>query len=245
MNAKSQFEIETAIQDWRRAFKCDKSLSADNIDEFESHLRDAIDDLMEEGLGSEEAFAMATKRLGVTATPNEDAATTLPESIAPLPPWIETLKWAICGAVSLSAAPFLLQQFHALAFESGFQSVQAGVPLSLAVFTQSAAVFFSLMLIAFTVQSVRANRNISGVIQSLARIMLLVIIGFLLIEYTRTSVYNPLPSGEPSTIYWCHAMTLQLLNVIAPLIFLLTCFGCAIWFRDLVLFHARDEPRTA
>jgi putative ABC transport system permease protein len=54
--SKQPFSIEQAITEWRSNLKRHQGLEPGHIEELESHLRDKIDDLREQGCSDEEAF---------------------------------------------------------------------------------------------------------------------------------------------------------------------------------------------
>jgi ABC-type antimicrobial peptide transport system permease subunit len=58
------FELEKAIQAWRKQMAADPSLEPGYIAEIESHLRDKIDDLTARGRNQQEAFEEAVRALG-------------------------------------------------------------------------------------------------------------------------------------------------------------------------------------
>lgn len=58
------FEVEREIGEWRGRLAVSGNLPEDRLEELESHLRDAMDDLQERGLDSEEAFLIALRRIG-------------------------------------------------------------------------------------------------------------------------------------------------------------------------------------
>lgn len=58
------FDMNTAIQQWRDFLQQHDSLSTDDIDELEDHLRNQSDALENAGLDEEESFFIAVKRLG-------------------------------------------------------------------------------------------------------------------------------------------------------------------------------------
>lgn len=60
----NSFELEERIADWRTFLTKHAALNTNDQDELESHLRDVIDDLLAKGLRSDEAFLIATKRIG-------------------------------------------------------------------------------------------------------------------------------------------------------------------------------------
>src|SRR5690348_16793990 len=68
---QTMFDLNQQIQAWRAALSQAPSVRARDADELESHLRDAIVKLRETGLSDEEAFWVASRRVG----PLENLAT--------------------------------------------------------------------------------------------------------------------------------------------------------------------------
>ena len=58
----ARFNLETAIATWRRFLLSERSISSEDADELESHLRDEIDEAV--GLEPDAAFRQAVRRLG-------------------------------------------------------------------------------------------------------------------------------------------------------------------------------------
>ena len=56
--------IENEISAWRAYLTAHGDVSADNLEELESHLRDQIDELIGSGLSDDEAFIVAVRRSG-------------------------------------------------------------------------------------------------------------------------------------------------------------------------------------
>jgi putative ABC transport system permease protein len=56
------FDLEQAIQDWKKGLWKHQGLEPGHIEELESHLRDRIDDYLDQGFPSEAAFDEAKKR---------------------------------------------------------------------------------------------------------------------------------------------------------------------------------------
>lgn len=67
MGAQAVFDVNKAIADWRRHLAEVSKISADDLDELQSHLRDHIEQLVEEGLSAQEAFGRAIVQLGDAA----------------------------------------------------------------------------------------------------------------------------------------------------------------------------------
>lgn len=68
MENLSQFDLNFAIQRWRRALTQSPAMQGEDLDELESHLRDAVGDLKTRGLSEEEAALIAARRLGWVET---------------------------------------------------------------------------------------------------------------------------------------------------------------------------------
>lgn len=58
------FDLELNISSWCDYLRSSGKLSEDNVIELENHLREQIDELIENGLDEEEAFLISVKRLG-------------------------------------------------------------------------------------------------------------------------------------------------------------------------------------
>ena len=64
MENKTAFDLNLAIQHWREGLAQSAAFRNENLDELESHLRDSIERLQSPGLSGEEAFLIATRRVG-------------------------------------------------------------------------------------------------------------------------------------------------------------------------------------
>ncbi|MVM30923.1 hypothetical protein GO755_12850 [Spirosoma sp. HMF4905] len=64
MDSQSQFNLTTAVQTWLSRFEQSGSFTTDELQELTSHLLDSIDDLQTKGLSQQEAFLIASQRLG-------------------------------------------------------------------------------------------------------------------------------------------------------------------------------------
>jgi hypothetical protein len=64
MNASTEFDLNAAIRTWRQNLSQSPQFRAENLDELEAHLRDAIATMQGQRLTDEEVFLVATRRLG-------------------------------------------------------------------------------------------------------------------------------------------------------------------------------------
>jgi len=66
MENQTSFDLNLAIQRWRENLAQSAAFRSENLNELESHLRDSIDRLRTRELSDEEAFLIATRRVGNT-----------------------------------------------------------------------------------------------------------------------------------------------------------------------------------
>jgi uncharacterized membrane protein YbhN (UPF0104 family) len=64
METAAPFDLNRAIQQWRENLAPSPAFRRENLDELESHLRDSVTHLMQRGLAADEAFLVATRRVG-------------------------------------------------------------------------------------------------------------------------------------------------------------------------------------
>jgi hypothetical protein len=64
METQTAFDLNLAIQRWREDLARSTAFQNENLNELESHLRDSIDRLRTSQLSAEEAFLIATRRIG-------------------------------------------------------------------------------------------------------------------------------------------------------------------------------------
>jgi len=58
------FELDHAIEDWKQRFAQLDSVRGPDVEELEQHVRDSVVELTSKGLTEEEAFLIATRRVG-------------------------------------------------------------------------------------------------------------------------------------------------------------------------------------
>lgn len=64
MDGSAMFDLNRKIERWRLSLLRVGSFQWDELNELETHLRDAFDQLLESGISSEEAFSIATRQIG-------------------------------------------------------------------------------------------------------------------------------------------------------------------------------------
>lgn len=86
------FTIEQAIENWRNELRQKQTVMESDIEELESHLRDEMERLTPLGLSEEEAFWVATRRIGDTAQITAEFAKVNTAVI-----WKNRFFWMIAG----------------------------------------------------------------------------------------------------------------------------------------------------
>jgi hypothetical protein len=111
------FDIEASIANWRRNLLARESLRPEDADELEDHLRQELEHLStitssdNAALSIEEAFVIATRRLGRTDVIAEEFAKTDPGA-----EWRRRWTWMLCGYIGFGMAFSLIVATAGLAF---------------------------------------------------------------------------------------------------------------------------------
>lgn len=90
------FDLHLAIQRWRENLWQSSAFNGENLDELEMHLRDAVRDLHTHGLAEEEAFLIATRRIGRAETLGEEFG-----KVNPIALWQDRALWMLAGMLFL------------------------------------------------------------------------------------------------------------------------------------------------
>ena len=72
MESNNEFNIQEQIDHWVSKIKSEPSFTESDSEELKSHLLDSIDQLKDTGLNDEEAFWVASRRIGTTVDWEED-----------------------------------------------------------------------------------------------------------------------------------------------------------------------------
>lgn len=94
MEPNTSSDLTTLVANWRNRAAQEDSIGAQQLAELESHLLDSVDQLREAGLNVEEAFLIASRRLG---QPQELAIEY--RAADPGLQWRKRLTWMLAGVV--------------------------------------------------------------------------------------------------------------------------------------------------
>ena len=96
------FDLSTAVNQWRNDLASGKVCKNQDLDELETHLRDQMEALSGSGLSEEEAFWVATHRLGDTGSLKREYAKINASAI-----WKHRIFWMATGVLGI----YLLKNF--------------------------------------------------------------------------------------------------------------------------------------
>ncbi|MBC8356742.1 MAG: hypothetical protein H8E66_32605 [Planctomycetes bacterium] len=137
------FDLEQAITDWKSGFENVESMTGEHLQELEAHLRDNILNLTDSGLSEDEAFLVATKRLGHPVALEQEYAKVNGSLI-----WRKRVLWMLCGYVGVGACGAFLAGLGSVgagvAALSGFSGTATGL-LSIAVLSAGWAILLALI----------------------------------------------------------------------------------------------------
>src|SRR5688572_6049888 len=104
MDHSTTFSLNGSIIQWRENLRSNAAIRSEDADELESHLHDTMAALSGKGLSDEEAFLVATHRIGQPTALAEEF-----DYARPATAWRERTAWIILGALLFSTAAKLAQ----------------------------------------------------------------------------------------------------------------------------------------
>lgn len=96
METATGFDLEAAIQEWRTQLASQLPVEEGVVLELESHLRDAIRELNNNGLTLEESFLVASRRLGSTTALGQEFRKANPAAV-----WRQRVFWMVAGCLAI------------------------------------------------------------------------------------------------------------------------------------------------
>lgn len=119
-----QFDLNTAIQQWRENLSITSRFCMENLDELEEHLRDSVASLQDRGLSAEESFWVASRRLGGPGQLSAEFGKLNPSLV-----WRARAFWALFGVLLYLAVANLARAVSAGAIFAGSYFVSDGFSL--------------------------------------------------------------------------------------------------------------------
>jgi len=92
MENSTSFDLNRNIQQWRENLAAAPSFRNENLDELETHLRDSVAVLQNRGLSADEAFLIATRRMGAGDPLANEFSKVNGSAI-----WLDRLFWMVIG----------------------------------------------------------------------------------------------------------------------------------------------------
>jgi len=134
--------VNAAVAVWRAEMAQLPAFRTADLDELESHLRDAILDFESRDLSSEEAFTIARQRIGGAPALAAEFA-----RVNGYTPWIDRILWMLAGWVCISTIQTCITSFEIFSETTRF----ANFPASLVFAVMWLAPLFIVMLWALSI----------------------------------------------------------------------------------------------
>ena len=115
MENPTLFDLNQALQQWRASLQDLGGFRADEIEELEGHLRESMDALHARGLSNQEAFMVATRRLGSERQLSDEFAKADPQRV-----WTERAIWMVAGLLVAYTVRVVFASFPNTISESAF-----------------------------------------------------------------------------------------------------------------------------
>jgi len=95
MENQTSFDLNLAIERWRENLAQSSAFKCENLNELESHLRDSVGKLEASGLSAEEAFLIASQRIGGTERLEVEFGKLNVKMV-----WMDRLLWMLVGVMT-------------------------------------------------------------------------------------------------------------------------------------------------
>jgi hypothetical protein len=119
------FNLDEQLEQWRKRFAALDVMRGRDLDELEQHVRDSIDPLVSLGLNIEEAFLVATHRVGAPGAVGREFA-----KVNGDPVWARRVVWMIAGVLAYAVGDLLIAAMASLSqlvvMFSGGSGITAG-----------------------------------------------------------------------------------------------------------------------
>ncbi len=135
METTTPFDLNRAIQQWRDNLAQSPAIRAENLDELETHLRDSVARWQSRELSAEEAFLIATKRVGSGTALGKEFGKVNAVNV-----WVERCLWGLIvmqlwGVIQtvFMDAVYCIQQVNNIVInpDSGWAVSLTGLPIGL------------------------------------------------------------------------------------------------------------------
>ena len=151
MGDKTMFDLNKAINSWRMNLSAKQTCAKSDIDEMETHLREEIDSLTASKLSEQEAFLVATHRLG----DNDSLAAEFAKVNTSIL-WRKRLFWMVAGLLSYLIATYVARcastGFVVLAMFAGLRGYSlgfVGVIIKIVFFLTLVFIFYKVSRIRY------------------------------------------------------------------------------------------------
>jgi hypothetical protein len=132
------FDLEESLRNWRENLRSAEAMQRSDVEELEHHVRDSIASLRSKGLSEQEAFAIATHRVGDSELIGLEFA-----KVNGRPIWTQRAFWMVAGILLFWVSQIVIATLSSMgeiaaALWSGNGIVMAVVPIGITVLSWAA-----------------------------------------------------------------------------------------------------------
>ena len=147
MENQTSFDLNLAIQRWREELGQSPAFHSENLNELESHLCDSIATLQTRGLSAEEAFIIATRRIGKGGSLEMEFAKVNRRTV-----WLDRALWMLIGVQIWGLMMSLTGSVARNALSWGWASInynykESGLALPIALFSLAQVLVIAASLV--------------------------------------------------------------------------------------------------
>lgn len=135
METTIPFDLNRAIQAWRKGLAQSPAFHGENLDELESHLHDSLTSLQASGLSIEESFLIATRRIGESGSLSREFGKVNEGNV-----WSHRILWMLIGIqawslISTVAGSIALNSLFFGWRSAGYSGEDLGMVLPITLFS--------------------------------------------------------------------------------------------------------------
>lgn len=141
------FELNKAIKNWRNELSNEEAMTGEGVEELESHLYEQVDSLITTGLSEEEAFMVATHRIGQKEEISQEFAMINSHVI-----WRTRVSWIAIGILIFFVSKALVSLFG-----SAIMYLSAALSPHVFVYVYFTNIFFGVLFPIFIFYTMSAG----------------------------------------------------------------------------------------
>ena len=229
----TQFDLKEALRRWRENLRNNGSVRTEDIAELETHVTDTVRDLGVHALSNEEAFLIATRRVGSVQALKEEFGKVNPEAA-----WHSRAIWMIVGILFFTAAMSLAQVSAQLVYIAGSAWPLGGLALGWIGLGAKCALLITLFLVVRGLFLHRGGEWLSRALRKPVATALVLIVVAAALQTANVlapaMIVRAAPLAKLGQIYAIDQWGTMAISVLVTVFFILTIVRLAVGANDKV-----------